>query len=60
LTYKPIEISLPFVFKTTTIEYCLGMELNQEKTEITFGFSTMDDNPRLITVPYSSFSWLQV
>jgi hypothetical protein len=58
-TYKPIAVSLPFVFRERTIEYAMGCRINEEKTKITFGFSTMDDNPCLMTVPVSEFQWIQ-
>jgi glycosyltransferase involved in cell wall biosynthesis len=57
MNYKPIAISLPFVFrKGNAIEYCLGC--SQENEKIAFGFSTYDDNPCIMKVPMSDFQWL--
>ena len=57
-TYAPKAVSLPFVFKATGIEYCLGCSLNGES--IDFVFSSWDDNPSTTSVPLSRFEWLQV
>jgi tetratricopeptide (TPR) repeat protein len=58
-TYRPRAISLPFVFRENTIEYCIGVALRNEKT-IEFVFSSMDDNPCCMHVPVSQFQWIQV
>jgi hypothetical protein len=58
-TYKPLAISLPFVFrKGNAIEYCLGCMRENEK--IVFGFSTYDDNPCLMKIPMSQIQWLSI
>lgn len=57
-TYTPLAISLPFVFHTKTIEYCVGC--SYEDGKITFGFSTMDENPCLLTVKPEEFQWIHV
>ena len=57
-TYIPHSISMPFTFKATGIEYCLGARATPEGIE--FAFSSWDDNPCLTTVPVESFSWLQL
>lgn len=54
--YKPTRICLPFTFKATGIEYCLGWK--SEGDMITFCFSSWDDNPCLTTVPMSRFEWI--
>jgi hypothetical protein len=54
--YKPLRISLPFCFKATGIEYCLGWQPTKEG--LTFAFSSWDDNPCLVTAPLSRFEWL--
>ena len=57
-TYKPLRLSLPFTFKATGIEYCLGWKA--EGSSLTFAFSSWDDNPCLTTAPISHFKWLDV
>jgi glycosyltransferase involved in cell wall biosynthesis len=54
--YKPIAISLPFVFRSKTIEYALGC--SYENGKIIIGFSTMDDNPCLLTTSPDTLRWL--
>lgn len=54
--YKPLRISLPFVFKTQGIEYCLGWK--PEGDSLTFAFSSWDDNPCLLTAPISQLQWV--
>ena len=57
--YKPVRISLPFVFKAPGIEYCLGCKAKGEG--IDFVFSSWDDNPCSIKwVNMTEFSWIQV
>jgi len=58
MTYKPLSISLPFTFRSSTIEYCLACNYTEGK--ISFVFSTMDDNPCMTSVPVSTFQFLQV
>lgn len=57
-TYKPIAITLPFVFKAQGIEYCLGCK--KQGASIVFAFSSWDDNPCLTVVPQSHFQWIQL
>jgi hypothetical protein len=57
-SYAPKAVSLPFVFKKTGIEYCLGCSL--KGNEILFAFSSWDDNPATTLVPVSQFEWIQV
>jgi len=54
--YTPRRITLPFVFKATGIEYCLGWKTDGES--LTFAFSSWDDNPCLTTAPLSRFEWI--
>lgn len=56
--FKPLRISLPFVFKAQGIEYCLGCKAKTEGIE--FVFSSWDDNPCSTTAPLSQFSWVQL
>jgi glycosyltransferase involved in cell wall biosynthesis len=55
-TYKPLRISLPFVFAASGIEYCIGVSLVGTSLECTF--SSWDDNPRCTTIPISSLQWI--
>jgi len=57
--YKPKMISRPFVFRSTTIEYCIGCMPDPAFTTLTCIFSTLDDNPRIIEIPVSSLEWIQ-
>jgi glycosyltransferase involved in cell wall biosynthesis len=57
-TYSPHSLSMPFTFKATGIEYCLGARATPEGIE--FAFSSWDDTPYLTTVPVESFAWLQL
>lgn len=56
--YKPLRISLPFTFKATGIEYCLGWKI--EDNDLTFVFSSWDDNPCLTTAPLSRIEWISL
>jgi hypothetical protein len=57
-TLKPLSISLPFYFKTHGIEYCLGMDIQNDI--VTFYYSTFDANPRMISVPYQKIEFLNL
>jgi hypothetical protein len=54
--YTPRRLTLPFTFKLTGIEYCLGWKADVDG--ITFAFSLWDDDPCLTTAPLSHFEWL--
>jgi glycosyltransferase involved in cell wall biosynthesis len=55
-TYKPLRISLPFVFRQVGIEYCISMRVVQSKIEC---FATlMDADPRRFQI--SDIEWIQV
>jgi hypothetical protein len=56
--YSPIRMTMPFTFKATGIEYCLGWKI--ENSDITFAFSSWDDNPCLTTTPISRFEWMNL
>jgi hypothetical protein len=58
-TYNPTKMSLPFVFRQKTIEYCLGVESVSE-SEIRCLVSTMDDNPVKITIKHSDITWIPI
>jgi glycosyltransferase involved in cell wall biosynthesis len=56
--YIPLAISLPFVFRERTIEYCLGFGMKNGRLQ--FAFSTMDDNPCLMYTDVSTIRWLSL
>ena len=56
--YTPVRVSLPFTFKATGIEYCLGWKIDQDG--LTFAFSSWDDNPCMTTAPLSRFEWMNL
>ena len=58
-TYNPTKMSLPFVFRQKTIEYCLGVESVSE-SEIRCLVSTMDDNPVKLTIKHSDITWIPI
>ena len=55
-TMKPEQYSLPFVFRKHAIEYCLGMHIRDGK--IYFVFSQNDNEPGLITMPFSNLKFV--
>jgi glycosyltransferase involved in cell wall biosynthesis len=55
-TFKPLRISLPFVFAAPGIEYCIGV--SRAGTSLDCTFSSWDDNPRSTTIPISSLQWI--
>lgn len=56
-TYNPKRISLPFVFRSIGIEYCLGVQY--ENGNLQFIYSSWDDNPCIMEVPTDYFEWIQ-
>jgi hypothetical protein len=54
--YRPRRITLPFTFKATGIEYCLGWSVKD--ASLTFVFSSWDDNPCMTTARTSRFEWI--
>jgi hypothetical protein len=58
VTYKPLRMSLPFVFRTQSIEYCIGFKKENEK--ITYIASFMDDNPCIVESTTDTLEWLDI
>jgi glycosyltransferase involved in cell wall biosynthesis len=54
--FKPLRISLPFVFADKGIEYCIGVALVGRSLECVV--SSWDDNPRIVTLPLSTLRWI--
>ena len=50
---RPIQYSLPFCFRQTKIEYCIGLDIiSSNGTDICyFIFSENDSNPGFIEIP---------
>lgn len=57
-TYVPLAISLPFVFRSQGIEYCLGVRRIDNALECVV--STWDDAPTIVDIPMKSLEWIQV
>ena len=57
-SYKPLRWSLPFVFGSATIEYCLGAIWVPNGILCTY--STMDDNPKKLIIQPSDLKWMEV
>lgn len=55
-TYKPLRMSLPFVFRDHGIEYCISVTAHE--SELQFTFSSWDDNPTITDVPMDAFEWI--
>jgi hypothetical protein len=51
-------MSLPFVFEEATVEYCLGMILGDNGIDCVY--SSMDDNPKLTTIPFNRLHWVSL
>lgn len=52
-TYKPVKMSLPFAFRDTKIEYCLGFE--RIDNDFIFTYSMNDSEPHFVRVPIDWF-----
>ena len=57
-TYKPNRMSLPFVFEEATVEYCLGIIVGDNGIECVY--SSMDDNPKVTTIPFNRLHWVSL
>jgi hypothetical protein len=54
--FKPVRLSLPFVFKSVAIEYCISMrELDSETVQCFVSFN--DSNPHKVDIKYSDIPW---
>ena len=58
-TYVPIRISVPFVFKTVSIEYCISFR-NLNNTYIECYPSFMDGDPSRAIVKMTSIKWIDI
>ena len=57
-TYKILGVSLPFVFKDISIEYCVSVRLVGKN--LVFYTSFMDTNPSTVTTSLDSLKWIQI
>lgn len=58
-TYRPKALTLPFVFASMGIEYCLGMRVTAPDT-LEVVYSSWDSNPCIAEIPVSALEWIQV
>lgn len=56
---EPTRISLPFVFKSPSVEYCVSFRFQNENT-VEFYTSFMDSNPHRIEAVISTFEWISI
>lgn len=56
---EPSKISIPFVFKSASVEYCVSFRFQNDNT-IEFYTSFMDSNPHSIEVDVSKFEWISI
>jgi hypothetical protein len=56
--YKPTRVSLPFVFKSPSVEYCISFRSVNNALE--FYVSFMDSNPTKITIESNEFEWVSI
>jgi len=57
-TYKPNRVSMPFVFRSISIEYCISMRMTNQKIECVATF--MDATPHRITIDPANIEWTSV
>lgn len=57
-TYRPIQISLPFVFESISVEYCICITI--ENGIITCYVSFKDANPTKVVFNYSHIEWISI
>jgi len=57
-SYKPVRITMPFVFKSASVEYCISFRSVPGALE--FYVSFMDANPAQITVNWTEFEWVSI
>jgi glycosyltransferase involved in cell wall biosynthesis len=58
-TYKPTRMTLPFVFKSVSVEYCLSFDFKDETT-IRCYTSFMDSNPAIVEFGTQELEWIAV
>jgi len=58
-TYIPKRMTLPFVFKTIGVEYCLSFDFKDETTIRCFT-SFMDSNPAIVEFKTEALEWVSI
>ena len=56
--YKPVKVTLPFIFYSPSIEYCISFQ--KMESEYEFFVSQMDAKPSKVTIQSSAFEWFSV
>ena len=56
---KVTRITLPFVFRSAAVEYCVSCRLS-DPTTVTCYVSFADANPAQIDIPFSSLDWVSI
>jgi len=57
-SYKPIRMSIPFVFQNASVEYCISFRSIGDTLEMYVSF--MDSNPKKVTVEWSALEWIPI
>jgi len=57
-THTPLRVTLPFVFRSPSVEYCVSTHMND--TTITCYVSFMDANPARVDIPIYELEWMNV
>ena len=55
-TYRPIRISLPFIFRSASVEYCVSARTIEDAIECFVSF--MDGDPHSVTIDKSNLKWI--
>lgn len=56
--YRPLRVSLPFVFRSPSIEYCVSIRMLSSALECYASF--MDCDASRVTIPLEKFEWVSV
>jgi glycosyltransferase involved in cell wall biosynthesis len=56
--YKPLQVTLPFVFASPSIEYCVSVR--DSELDLAFYVSFMDKDSSEVRIPKTSFMWMSV
>ena len=56
---KVTRITLPFVFRSAAVEYCVSCRLS-DPTTVTCYVSFCDANPAQVDIPFTSLDWVSV
>lgn len=57
-SFRPTRVSLPFVFKSPGVEYCISFRFVNSSVECYVSFQ--DDNPSRVTIPTSALEWISI